>query len=104
MNFFPKFLIMCLLLNLNSTCYADEMFNLGKRIFFGKGNCSSCHVLTDQKDNGGVAQNLNKIKPDINRIVSTVTEGVGVMPSYKDILSFDDIDSLAVYVYESTKK
>tara|TARA_Y100000294_G_scaffold138626_1_gene131898 strand:- start:257 stop:475 length:219 start_codon:yes stop_codon:yes gene_type:complete len=58
----------------------------------------------DSKDNGGVAQNLNKIKPSIERIILTVTEGVGVMPSYKDILSFDDIDSLAVYVYESTNK
>jgi len=25
-------------------------------------------------------------------------------PEFKDILSFDDIDSLAVYVYESTNK
>ena len=53
---------------------------------------------------GIISPNLNKIKPSIERIILTVTEGVGVMPSYKDILSFDDIDSLAVYVYESTNK
>ena len=94
----------CLLISFTNICYADEMFDLGKKIFFGKGNCSSCHVLSNLEDNGGVAQNLNKIKPDMYRIINTVTEGVGVMPSYKNILSFDDIDSLAVYVYESTKK
>jgi mono/diheme cytochrome c family protein len=101
---FSKILMIYLMINLNNTCYADEMFNLGKKIFFGKGNCSSCHVLTNQEDNGGVAQNLNKIKPNMDRIIYTITEGVGVMPSYKDILSFNEIDSLAVYVYESTKK
>ena len=101
---FSKILIIYLMINLNYTAYADEMFNLGKKIFFGKGNCSSCHVLTNQEDNGSVAQNLNKIKPNMDRIIYTITEGVGVMPSYKDILSFNEIDSLAVYVYESTKK
>jgi len=99
-----SYLILYLLLSVNKPLHADEMFNLGKKIFFGKGNCASCHVLIDSKDNGGVAQNLNKIKPSIEKIILTVTEGVGVMPSYKDILSFDDIDSLAVYVYESTNK
>ena len=101
---FSKILIIYLMINLNYTAYADEMFNLGKKIFFGKGNCSSCHVLTNQEDNGSVAQNLNKIKPNMDRIIYTVTEGVGVMPSYKDILSFDDIDSLAVYVYKSINR
>jgi cytochrome c6 len=104
MKYFSRFMVICLLISFTNICYADEMFNLGKKIFFGKGNCSSCHVLSDLEDNGGVAQNLNKIKPDMYRIINTVTEGVGVMPSYKNILSFDDIDSLAVYVYESTKK
>ena len=33
--------------------------------------------------------------------MNVVNSGIGVMPSYEGILSYDEIDSLAFYVYES---
>ena len=26
---------------------ADELFNVGKEVFLGAGNCAACHMLTD---------------------------------------------------------
>ena len=47
--------------------------------------------------------NLNVIKPDIVRVVNSVTNGIGVMPSYLQILSKEEINAVAYYVSESSK-
>jgi len=98
-----KYSLFCILIFFNNSLSADEMFNLGKKIFYGKGNCSSCHVLSDSVSDEGVGQNLNKIKPSIERIMSAVNGGIGVMPSYDGVLSYDEIDSVSFYVYERVK-
>ena len=50
------------------------------------------------KSNGEIGPNLNQIKPDIARVISTVTNGIGVMPPYKDLLSKEEIEAVAHYV------
>lgn len=95
------YLILYSLIVFNNHSYAETMLDLGKKIFYGKGNCSSCHVLSDSASYEGVGQNLYKIKPSLERIMNVVNSGIGVMPSYEGILSYDEIDSLAFYVYES---
>jgi len=96
-----RYLFFCMLIFFNNSLRADEMLDLGKKIFYGKGNCSSCHVLSDSASYEGVGQNLYKIKPSLERIMNVVNSGIGVMPSYEGVLSYDEIDSLAFYVYES---
>ena len=77
---------------------SDPIFEMGKTIFLEQGNCAACHTLADAKSNGEIGPNLNQIKPDIARVISTVTNGIGVMPPYKDLLSKEEIEAVAHYV------
>ena len=81
---------------------ADDLFNQGKIIFVGDGNCATCHSLDDANSNGKVGPNLNEIKPDISRVLMAVTNGIGVMPAYQGQLSDEEINAVAMYVVEST--
>ena len=81
---------------------ADDLFNQGKIIFMGDGNCATCHSLDDANSNGNVGPNLNEIKPDISRVLMAVTNGIGVMPAYQWQLSEEEIEAVATYVVEST--
>ena len=81
---------------------ADDLFNQGKKIFLEKGNCATCHTLQDANSYGNIGPNLDEIKPDIMRIVSAVTNGIGVMPAYEGQLSREEIKAVANYVAKST--
>ena len=95
------FLLIFNLLILNNS-YSDEKFNLGKDIFLNAGNCGSCHSLKDAGTVGNIGPNLNLIRPDIGRVLNSVTNGIGVMPSFLGILSEDEIKAVAYYVSESS--
>ena len=86
-------LIFTPILLLINNSLADEKFELGKDIFLNVGNCSSCHSLKDAGSVANVGPNLNDIRPDIGRVVISVTNGAGVMPSYLGILSDDEIEA-----------
>ena len=77
---------------------SDSMFDMGKNIFLNKGNCVACHTLNDAESNGLIGPNLNQIKPDKMRVISTVTNGIGVMPAYEGQLSMQEIEAVAHYV------
>ena len=81
---------------------ADLIFDLGKNVFLKKGNCATCHTLEDADSMGQIGPNLNEIRPNIKRVVSVVTEGIGVMPSFKEILSKEEIQAVAHYISIST--
>ena len=87
---------------LSKNVNAENLFDKGKQIFLGDGNCATCHTLEDAKSNGNIGPNLNEIKPDISRVLLAVTNGIGVMPSYQGQLSDEEINALAIYVVEST--
>ena len=87
---------------LSQNIKADDLFNQGKIIFMGDGNCATCHSLDDANSNGKVGPNLNEIKPDISRVLMAVTNGIGVMPAYQGQLSDEEINAVATYVVEST--
>ena len=76
--------------------------DLGKNIFLEKGNCATCHALSDAGSNADIGPNLNDIKPDIGRVVLAVTNGIGVMPAYEGILTSEEIEAVAVYVSEKS--
>ena len=81
---------------------ADDLFDQGKKIFLGDGNCATCHTLQDANSNGNIGPNLNEIRPDIVRVLSAVTNGIGVMPAYEGQLSTEEIIAVANYVAKST--
>ena len=101
MKFKLAFLLLFNLIIFNKV-YSDEMFNLGKDIFLNVGNCGACHSLKDANSVGNVGPNLNIIKPDIGRVINSVTNGIGVMPSFLGILSNEEINAVAYYVSESS--
>ena len=83
---------------------SDEMFNLGKEIFLNAGNCATCHSLKDAGSVANVGPNLNEIRPDLGRVIISVTNGAGVMPSYLGVLSQDEIEAVSYYVSEASMK
>ena len=94
----------CILIPLlfTQTLYADEKLNIGKNIFLEKGNCATCHALDDAGSTGDIGPNLNQIKPDIGRVIMSVTNGIGVMPAYEGLLSSKEIEAVAKYVSEKS--
>ena len=97
-----NFFIVLIFLSINQTLSADEILNLGKNIFLEKGNCATCHALSDAGSNGDIGPSLNEIKPSFERIVMAVTNGIGVMPAYEGMLTSKEIEAVAIYVSEKS--
>ena len=102
LNFFSTllFLIFASIIQVN----ADELFNKGKEVFLEAGNCAACHTLSDAGSNAMIGPNLNEIRPDIQRIIMAVRNGIGVMPAMEGILSDEEIDAVAHYVSISAEQ
>ena len=69
----------------------------GKQVFAQAG-CGACHTLKDAGSSGAVGPNLDGAKPAKARVILRVTNGQGVMPSFKGKLSTDQISAVADYV------
>ena len=97
-------LIFLIILFLNTQkLVADDIFEKGREIFIEQGTCASCHTLNDAGSQANIGPNLNEIRPDLNRVIIAVTNGIGVMPSFYGMLTTDEIDSVAHYVYTATE-
>ena len=77
---------------------------LGLEVFNNKAQCGMCHTLQAAGSEGQIGTNLDQLKPQMPQIISTVTNGIGVMPAFEGILSSEEIDAVAYYVFESTNK
>jgi mono/diheme cytochrome c family protein len=69
----------------------------GKKVFASAG-CTGCHTLADAGSTGNVGPNLDDANPPFERVLDRVTNGKGVMPSFKDQLSEQQIKDVATYV------
>ena len=97
-----NYCILALIILFFQNIKAEGLFDQGKKIFLEEGNCATCHTLQDANSYGNIGPNLNEIKPDIMRIISAVTNGIGVMPAYEGQLSTEEIKAVATYVAKST--
>ena len=77
---------------------------LGLEVFNNKAQCGMCHTLQAARSEGQIGTNLDQLKPQIPQIISTVTNGIGVMPAFEGMLTMKEIDAVAYYVFESTNK
>ena len=68
----------------------------GKAIF--SSNCASCHTLAAAGAKGTVGPNLDKLKPDEQRVKRQVEKGGGAMPAFKGQLSDPEIKAVSQYV------
>ncbi len=86
-----------------SVAFAAQM-ELGLEVYNNKAQCGMCHTLQAASSEGQIGTNLDQLKPSMLQVVSTVTNGIGVMPSFEGTLSSEEIDAVAYYVFESTNK
>ena len=97
-------IIFLIILSLNSQkLVADEVFEKGREIFLEQGTCASCHSLSDASSQANIGPNLDEIRPDLNRIILAVTNGIGVMPAFEEMLSTEEINAVSHYVYKATE-
>jgi cytochrome c6 len=68
----------------------------GKSVFLG--NCGGCHTLRDAGTRGVVGPNLDERMPSYDKVVDRVTNGRGIMPSFRGRLSEKEIADVAAYV------
>jgi mono/diheme cytochrome c family protein len=68
----------------------------GREIFLA--NCGTCHTLADAGTSGTIGPNLDQARPTAELAVDRVTNGQGVMPSFQDTLSPEQIQAVADYV------
>jgi len=99
-----KILFILLIIFFNIKAYADDKMDLGLEVFNNKAMCGSCHALQAARSEGDIGPNLNILKPQLSQIINAVTNGIGVMPPWEDILTKEDIEAVAYYVFNSTNK
>ena len=84
--------------------FADQMMKLGLDVYKNKANCGTCHVLEAANSEGQIGPNLDMLKPQIDQIIYVVTNGIGVMQAWEDILTKEEIEAVSYYVFNSTNK
>ena len=76
--------------------------DLGLEVYNEKAQCGTCHTLNSAGSKGNIGPNLDDIKATIPQIIAAVTNGIGVMPPWEGILTSDEIEAVAYYVFNST--
>ena len=84
-----KFFLL-IFVTISSNSYAEDLLEIGKDIFYNKEACVNCHILN--ASDGGNNQLAKK------HVINIVTNGYGVMPAYKNILSQNEIEAVAIFV------
>jgi len=82
--------------------YADDNMVLGLEVFNNKAQCGVCHALKVANSYGKIGPNLDELKPQLEQVIYTVTNGIGVMPAFDGTLTKEEILAVAEYVFRST--
>ena len=99
-----KVILLIFILIFSSPAFADDKMELGLEIYNNKAQCGVCHTLQMAGSDGQIGPNLDQLKAQIPRIISVVTDGIGVMPPWEGILTYEEIEAVAYYVFNSTNK
>ena len=98
------FLLILVLFIFTKNSFADEKIILGLEIYNNKAQCGACHTLETAGSDGQIGPNLDMLKPQMLQIINAVKNGIGVMPPWGDILTLEEIEAVAYYVFTSTNK
>jgi cytochrome c6 len=96
--------ILIFITSFQSPVFADKKMELGLDVYNNKAMCGTCHALQTAGSSGDIGPNLDKLKPQIEQIIYAVTNGIGVMPPWGDILTPEEIEAVAYYVFTNTNK
>ena len=101
---FKKIFLSLMIIIFTGSSNADDRMALGLEVYNNKAQCGVCHTLATTGSSGQIGPSLDLLKPQIEQVILAVTNGIGVMPSFKDTLSKEEIESVAYYVFNSTNK
>ena len=96
-------ILICLIFSSFPT-FADSKMELGLEVFNNKAQCGVCHSLQAAGTEGNIGPSLDQLKPQISQIIAVVTNGIGVMQAWEGILTYEEIEAVAYYVFNSTNK
>jgi cytochrome c6 len=79
---------------------AKDDVDQGREIFVevAQPQCGLCHTLADAEASGAIGPSLDALQPTKSRVQEAVRTGPGVMPSYGESLSNEQIEALGAYV------
>ena len=99
-----KLLLILFFLIFSKLAFADPKMELGLEVYNNKAQCGACHALQAARSEGQIGPNLDQLNAQISQIVYAVTNGIGVMPPWEGILTYEEIEAVAYYVFQSTNK
>ena len=103
-NKIRKIIFILFFLTLCSSVLADPKMDLGLDVYNNKAKCGVCHTLQAAGSEGQIGPNLDMLKPQMNEIIVAVTNGIGVMQAWEGILTDEEIEATAYYIFNSTNK
>ena len=99
-----KILLILLVVTFSSSAFADPKMELGLDVYNNKAQCGVCHTLQAASSTGDIGPNFDQLRSTIPQIISAVTNGIGVMPPWEGILTYEEIEAVAYYIFNSTNK
>ena len=99
-----KILIVLVFLIFSTSALTDPKMELGLEVFNNKAQCGMCHTLQSAGSKGQIGTNLDQLRPLMPQVVSAVTNGIGVMPSFEGMLSSEEIEAVSYFVSTSTNQ
>lgn len=84
---------------------ADANDEAGKLLFTKTAQpaCAVCHTLAAAGATGEIGPSLNDLKPDEERVMKALKNGIGQMPAFTS-LSEEQMQTLAKYVAKASKQ
>ena len=95
--------LLCIILFAHAS-FAETKMDLGLEVYKNKAQCGVCHTLKAAGSDGQIGPNFDLIKLQISQIIFAVSNGIGVMPPWEGILTYEEIEAVAYYVFHSTNK
>jgi mono/diheme cytochrome c family protein len=79
---------------------------LGRKVFteLAQPPCQLCHTLKAAGAEGTVGPSLDELKPDLDKALQAVRNGVGVMPAFRDKLTAQQIEAVSRFVADTAGK
>ena len=99
-----KIILVLFFLTLSSSTFADPKMDIGLEVYNNKAQCGVCHALQAAGSAGSIGPNLDQLRPQMSQIIFAVTNGIGVMQAWEGILTYEEIEAVAYYVFNSTNK
>ena len=101
---FKKIILILVFLTFSSYTFADDKMALGLDVYSNKAQCGVCHTLQAAGSAGDIGPDLDQLKLPMSQVIYAVTNGIGVMQAWEGILTNEEIEAVAYYVFNSTNK